>query len=106
MVVTLHTTMFLSERKITKSEHEQLTRKHEAWVEEKALTPKTVLLSWLGLFNWKLMVVVIATIQAASTVITSRGARIFCMTRKIDSKIFPVNERISHPHVTKVKKSC
>jgi hypothetical protein len=56
--------------------HEQLTRKHE-WM---ILTPKTALLSWLGLFNWKLMVADIATIQAASTVITSLGARIFCMT--------------------------
>lgn len=54
--------------------------------QEKTLTPKTALLSWLGLFNWKLMLVVIATIQAASTVITSRGARIFCMTRKIDKQ--------------------
>jgi len=64
-------TMFLRD-----CEHEQLTRKHEGMI----LTPKTALLSWLGFFNWKLMVVVIATIQAASTVITSRGARIFCMT--------------------------
>jgi hypothetical protein len=57
-------------------EHEQLTRKHE----EMKLTPKSALLSGLGLFNWKLMVVDIATIQAASIIITSQGARIFCMT--------------------------
>jgi hypothetical protein len=74
-------------------------------LEEKALTPKTALLGWLGLFNRKLIVVVIATIQAESTVITSWGARIFCMTRKFDSRVIQLIGG-SHPHVTKSRITC